>query len=68
MKAVLDIVGGPLRMPAEPGGAEELVGAYGKHMERIANFAFARHWTRQRQREGFELEMSRWAFEQGSSG
>lgn len=66
MKIVLDIVGGPLQLPAKPASAEELVEAYGKHIERIANLAFARHWTRQRQREGFELEMSRWAFEQGS--
>lgn len=66
MKVVLDIVGDSLQLETKPASAEDLVEAYGKHMERIANLAFARHWTRQRQREGFDLEMSRWAFEQGS--
>lgn len=66
MKIVLDIVGGSLQLESKPASAEELVEAYGKHMERIANLAFARSWTRQRQREGFQLEMSRWAFEHGS--
>lgn len=66
MSLVLDIVGGSLQLEAKPASAEDLVEAYGKHMERIANLAFARHWTRQRQRAGFDLEMSRWAFERGS--
>lgn len=66
MKIVLDIVGGPLQLDAKPASAEDVVEVYGTHVERIANLAFARHWTQQRQREGFELEMSRWAFEHGS--
>jgi hypothetical protein len=66
MAMVLDIVGDPLELATKPTSSEDLVDAYGRHMERIANLAFARHWTRQRHREGFDLEMSRWAFERGS--
>ncbi|HEV3319614.1 MAG TPA: hypothetical protein VG053_07780 [Solirubrobacteraceae bacterium] len=66
MKIVLDIVGDPLQLETKPVDVEDLVEAYSEHMERIINLAFARHWVRQRQREGFDLEMSRWAFERGS--
>jgi len=65
-KIALDIVGQPLRFEDKPSSGDEVVHAYVEHVKRIANLAFARQWTRQRQREGFELEMSRWAFEHGS--
>lgn len=66
LKVALDIVDGPLQMKATPASPDDVVAAYADYEERLTNLAFARHWTRQRQREGFDLEMRRWAFEQGS--
>ena len=66
MKVALDILGGPLQLPANPASPDDVVAAYTDHVERLANLAFARYWTRQRQREGFDLEMRRWALEHGS--
>ncbi len=66
IKVALDIVGGSLQLAAKPASADDVVAAYADYVERLTNLAFARHWTRQRQREGFDLEMRRWAFEHGS--
>jgi hypothetical protein len=40
--------------------------AYESYASRIAGVAFSRSWNRQRGREGFDLEMRRWAAEHGS--
>jgi hypothetical protein len=61
----LDILGG--EEPRLDGPTDEqAVAAYAEHNERVAAIAFARFWNRHRQREGFDLEMFRWAWQHGS--
>jgi hypothetical protein len=50
----------------ESGDADLTIQAYEDYAARIAAVAFARSWSRQRGREGFDLEMRRWATEHGS--
>jgi hypothetical protein len=66
MDVALDIVGGPLTLPFVPDAPKELLAARAAHVRRTTDLAFARYWTRQRQRNGFDLEMRRWAAEHGS--
>jgi hypothetical protein len=46
--------------------AESVVAAFESYAERASNLAFARFWTGQRQKAGFEQEMVRWAAREGS--
>ncbi|MFI4977490.1 MAG: hypothetical protein ACHQC8_02250 [Solirubrobacterales bacterium] len=66
MDAALDIVGARTQLAGKLMDIGDLVAAYEQYCDRISNLAFARHWTRQRQRDGFELEMRRWTLEHGS--
>lgn len=66
MVAAIEIVGSWAQLESPPASAKAAVRAYARHAERLADVAFARHWTAQRQRQGFDLEMRRWAFEHGS--
>lgn len=63
-------------VPDDPGDAAaaqlpadrrlEVVRAHSRYVDRLANIALARHWSRQEQREGFDIQMRRWAAEHGS--
>jgi hypothetical protein len=48
------------------GDSEVAIRAYEEYATRMATVAFARSWNRQRGKEGFDLEMRRWAVEHGS--
>jgi hypothetical protein len=64
--AVLDIAGTRAQLAGKLMDLGELVSAYEQYCNRVSDLVFARHWTRQRQRDGFELEMRRWTLEHGS--
>jgi hypothetical protein len=64
--AVLDIAGTRTQLAGKLMDLGELVAAYEQYCDRVSKLAFARHWTRQRQRDGFDLEMRRWTLEHGS--
>jgi hypothetical protein len=66
MNAALDIVGARTQLSGKLMDVGDLVAAYEQYCDRVSNLAFARHWTRQRQRDGFELEMRRWTLEHGT--
>lgn len=48
-------------------GEEEVLDAYEEHTRRWADLVLARAWTRQRKKDGFELEMLHWVGAHGSA-
>jgi hypothetical protein len=65
-EAAEEVVGTIVELPRKSADSGELVSAFEDLCERLAELTRAHMWTRQRQREGFDLEMRRWAFEKGS--
>lgn len=61
----LDVVGRGAELPRWLPPAEAVT-VFEDYAQRVAHVALSRAWTRQRQREGFETEMLRWARDSGS--